>query len=100
MFFAASQTTVSNNTTYGKFVSIVPKAADNKLTRFHACFVSQQTPSHSQPTNGRMEIDSYDQKKTHQQFSRESGSEALSALERLSASIGMEKDLLDQSLSA
>lgn len=63
MFFAASQTTVSNNTTYGKFVSIVPKAADNKLTGFHACFVSQETPSHSQPTNGRMEIDSYDQKK-------------------------------------
>lgn len=44
MFFAASQTTVSNNTTYGKFVSIVPKAADNKLTGFHACFVSQETP--------------------------------------------------------
>lgn len=63
MFFAASQTTVSNNTTYGKFVSIVPKAADNKLTGFHAFFVSQETPSHSQPTNGRMEIDSYDQKK-------------------------------------
>ena len=63
--------------------------------------VPKETPSNSQPANNQTAnrfLQPDDREK--QQEAGETGFEALSALGRLSAKIGMEESLFDQSLSA
>lgn len=100
LFLPATQASVSHTTTAGKYVFIVPKPTDNNSTGSPASAVPQETPLHSQPAREQMGNRFLQSDGTDKQDARETGFEALSALGRLSAKIGMEENLVDQSLSA
>lgn len=97
----------------GKFVFIIPKPgggdnglpqllpAENHLTGSPAMTVPRETPSNSLPAGNQTAnrfLQPDDREK--QLEPGETGFEALSALGRLSAKIGMEGSLFNQSLSA
>ena len=97
----------------GKFVFIIPKPGDgdnglpqllpaavNHSTGSHALTVSRETPSDSQPASNQTANRFLQPDDKEKQEAGETGFEALSALGRLSAKIGLEESVFNQSLSA
>ena len=98
-------------TTSGKYVFIIPKPGDgdnglsrllpavNHSTGSPAMTVPRETPSNSQRASHQTANRFLQPDGREKQESGETGFEALSALGRLSAKIGMEESFFDQSLS-
>lgn len=97
--------------TYGKYIFIIPKPSDgdnvlphphavNHLTGSPAMNLPRETPSNSQPASNQTANRFLQPDEREKQEAGETGFEALSALGRLSAKIGMEESLFNQSLSA
>ena len=94
--------------TSGKYVFIIPKPSDgdNVLPHPHAVTGSpattlpRETSSNSQPCSDQTANRFLQPDEREKQEAGETGFEALSALGRLSAKIGMKESLFDQSLSA
>lgn len=91
--------------TYGKYIFIIPKPSDgdnavNHLTGSPAMTLPRETPSNSQPASNQTANRFLQPDEREKQEAGETGFEALSALGRLSAKIGMEESLFNQSLSA
>lgn len=90
--------------TYGKYIFIIPKPSDgdnvNHLTGSPAMTLPRETPSNSQPASNQTANRFLQPDEREKQEAGETGFEALSALGRLSAKIGLEESLFNQSLSA
>lgn len=87
--------------TYGKYIFIIPKPSDgDNVTGSPAMTLPRETPSNSQPASNQTANRFLQPDEREKQEAGETGFEALSALGRLSAKIGMEESLFNQSLSA